>query len=320
MDSLRSMPRPMDNGDPRVPMAWRHREMSFNSPYPKKQQQQQQSSPSVSSSSSVDDRDEVPMVRQHYRPHSRHSNMDRGDERIDHYATIRNERLDGFNSRNERREHPQFSSARSDRLDSFSLRGGPIHDNFHGHFRHNNGGGSTTGTLRSTRSVPALAFTTGSIDGSDPCPIHGGNHINPMRRHGSLFDMRAPPVGGPLSLAGLDKKVFHGSKHSLINGHPPQPPPMPPHYQQFHEPPQYMPPHMMMMRNPQHPLGVPMMLDPAAFKKGHRAVIPGYPTKNVDPYSMEQVCCKGHLIVLWIILGVVTVGVILGIIMGVTIT
>lgn len=36
-----------------------------------------------------------------------------------------------------------------------------------------------------------------------------------------------------------------------------------------------------------------------------------------DVYD-ETVCCKGHLIVLWIILGVVTLGVISGIVLGVT--
>lgn len=36
--------------------------------------------------------------------------------------------------------------------------------------------------------------------------------------------------------------------------------------------------------------------------------------------SSCQVCCKGHLVVLWIILAVVTIGVILGIILGVTVT
>jgi hypothetical protein len=35
-------------------------------------------------------------------------------------------------------------------------------------------------------------------------------------------------------------------------------------------------------------------------------------------YYEDTSCCKGHLIVLWIILGVVTLGVISGIVLGVT--
>ncbi|GFQ77927.1 uncharacterized protein TNCT_247031 [Trichonephila clavata] len=295
-----------ESNDPRIPIAWRHREMTFNNPSARRT-----SSPSVTSSSS-DDREEVPIVRQHYRPLSRHSNMsnmERRDERLDHYATIRNERL----------EH--FSSSRSDRMDSYSHRNTPPVENyFHGPYRNSVNG--STGTLRSTRSVPALAFAA-AMEGPDPCPIHGGNH-GPMRRHGSLFDIRSPPLGGPLSLAGLDKKNFYGSKHSLINGHPP-----PPHFQFHPEMPQYLPPHMInpMMRQPHH-LGMPVIMEPIPlrdpFNKSmtfQRNGVNGYPTKEpIDPYSVEQVCCKGHLIVLWIILGVVTVGVILGIIMGVTIT
>lgn len=303
MDSLRknSIPRQAEATDPRIPMAWRHREMTFNNPYARRA-----SSSSVTSSSS-DDREEVPIVRQHYRPLSRHSNMERHEERLDHYATIRNERLD------------HFSSARSDRLDSYSHRNIPPVDNFfHGPYRSN----ASSGTLRSTRSVPALAFAA-AMESQDPCPIHGGNH-GPMRRHGSLFDIRAPPVGGPLNLSGLDKKNFHGSKHSLVNGHPP------PHFSFHPEVPPFMPPHMInpMMRPPHH-LGMPVIMEPIPVRDPYNKSmtlprnipVNSYPTKEpIDPYSVEQVCCKGHLIVLWIILGVVTVGVILGIIMGVTIT
>ncbi|XP_054721203.1 uncharacterized protein LOC129230984 [Uloborus diversus] len=304
MDSLRktSGSRQSETTDPRIPMAWRHREMTFNNPYARRA-----SSPSVTSSSS-DDREEIPIVRQHYRPLSRHSNVERHEDRLDHYATIRNDRLD------------HFSSARSDRMDSYTHRTTPVDNYYHGPYR--NSANASTGTLRSTRSVPSLAFAA-AMEAQDPCPIHGGNH-GPMRRHGSLFDIRAPSIGGPLSISGLDKKHFHGSKHSIINGHPA------PHFQFHPDMPQFLQPHMInpMMRPPHHPLGMPVIVEPIPmrdpFNKGmtlHRANGNGYPVKEpIDSYSVEQVCCKGHLIVLWIILGVVTVGVILGIIMGVTIT
>ncbi|XP_015928868.1 uncharacterized protein [Parasteatoda tepidariorum] len=296
MDSLHrsSIPRSIDGNDPRIPIAWKRREMTFSNPYARRA-----SSSSVTSSSS-DDREEVPIVRQPYRPLSRHSNVEKHEDRFEHYATLRTDMLE------------QLSSNRSDRMDS--------HRNasyFHGPYR--SSGPGSTGTLRSTRSVPALAFAA-AMETAEPCPIHGGDLApSSMRRHGSLFDIRSPPIGG---MPMLDNKRLYGSKHSLV-GSPPQ-------QFTFHpEIPQYLPPHMMnpMMR---HHMGMPVIMEPLSLRDrdqfNKRMAFPpngpkGYPTKEpIDPYSVEQVCCKGHLIVLWIILGVVTVGVILGIIMGVTIT
>lgn len=288
-----NVPRNCHPTDSNVPIAWRHREMTLTNPYARRT-----SSPSMTSSSS-DDREEVPIVRHHYRPLSRHSNADRREQHMDHYATIRNER---------------FSSARSDRMDSYVHRNTPPAENY---FYRN-----PSGTLRSTRSVPSLAFAA-AMEVPDPCPVHGGNH-GLARRHGSLFDIRSPPLGGPLSLSGLDKKNFYGSKHSMVNGYHPPPFQFHPEMQQYLPPPPMINP--MLRPPPHHPM--PLLMDQMSlrdpFNKSmtfQRNGASGYPTKEpVDPYRVEQVCCKGHLIVLWIILGVVTVGVILGIIMGVTIT
>lgn len=181
-----------------------------------------------------------------------------------------------------------------------------------GHFR---GGG----TLRSTRSVPALALAT--WDG-EPCPVHGhGIPLYPgppgsgtLRRHGSMFDMRsAYPPPHPAFLMNhmpppppmMDKKSFHGSLQMLAGGP--------------HQIPSHLLPPMMRPR----PFVIPAGAEPLPMRDPYKMRTPppsGYaPSKTEDPYSVDQVCCKGHLIVLWIILAVVTIGVILGIVLGVTI-
>ncbi|XP_054708447.1 uncharacterized protein LOC129218249 [Uloborus diversus] len=176
----------------------------------------------------------------------------------------------------------------------------------------------TGGTLRSTRSVPALALAT--WDG-EPCPVHGHgvplfHHQHPhnglsnagtMRRHGSLFDVRLPyfghpPFGPPVQFPApptlLEKKSFHGSMQ--LNP--------------------YMVPPMMRPRPYVIPAGAEPLPVRDPYKMGRTPPASAYAgSKADDAYSVDQVCCKGHLIVLWIILAVVTVGVILGIVLGVTI-
>ncbi|GFY43218.1 uncharacterized protein TNIN_120021 [Trichonephila inaurata madagascariensis] len=275
--------------DHRTPLAWRHRDMTLQSGGGGQRSNHHHHhhhhtprpppSPSVTTTSS-DEREEVPMVRA---PPLRRPNS-RG-------------------TRYHRDGHSQFSAVEP-------YHGPP------GPFR--NGG-----TLRSTRSVPALALAT--WDG-EPCPVHGHgvplfHHQHPMglsnagtlRRHGSLFDVRLPYFGhpppppphfGPPSLQYpppplMDKKSFHGSMQML--GNP------------------YMMPPMMRPR----PFVIPAPAEPLPVRDPYKMRTPpasGYAgSKADDTYSVDQVCCKGHLIVLWIILAVVTIGVILGIVLGVTI-
>ncbi|XP_064486538.1 proline-rich protein 2-like [Ornithodoros turicata] len=202
------------------------------------------------------------------------------------------------------------------------------------------------GTLRSTRSVPALALAT--WDG-EPCPVHGhGPHFypphhgaqtpvsvaQPMRRFGSVFDVRTlqyppPPPMTPVPTA-LEKKSIHGSMSAL--GPPPMGPPHmgPPHMGPPHMGPPHMgPPHMGPYHMPP-PMLMPPMMRPRPFVFPHSEPLPTrdpyrsqmklHGRTSEDDYSVDQVCCRGHLVVLWIILAVVTIGVILGIILGVTIT
>lgn len=93
-------------------------------------------------------------------------------------------------------------------------------------------------------------------------------------------------------------------------------PPPPGHPHQFMMPPMMRPrPFVFPAAGAPEPLPVrdpyKMRTPPASGYAGSKAAD--------DAYSVDQVCCKGHLIVLWIILAVVTVGVVLGIVLGVTI-
>ena len=66
----------------------------------------------------------------------------------------------------------------------------------------------------------------------------------------------------------------------------------------------------------------PVMIEPTldTFKRNNNCqiIVPESKMEKLNVYQPDTVCCKGHFIVLWIILGVVTIGVIAGIILGIT--
>lgn len=87
----------------------------------------------------------------------------------------------------------------------------------------------------------------------------------------------------------------------------------------MHQMPYMMPP-MMRPRPFVFPAGEPLPVrDPYKMRTPPASGYAGSTKVADDAYGVDQVCCKGHLIVLWIILAVVTVGVVLGIVLGVTI-
>lgn len=144
----------------------------------------------------------------------------------------------------------------------------------------------TTGTLRSSRSVPALAYETG-------CPVHGGvggvqypvTYDMPLRRFGSMVDMR--------SVAGI-------------------PPPHPVMVGYGHEKKMMAPGYAMTLARPAFypPPPRPMMM--SAFQDPFKVIpMPGKLKPRPVQYD-DGACCRGHLVVLWIILIVVTIGVIAG--------
>ncbi|KAI1285168.1 hypothetical protein HDE_11939 [Halotydeus destructor] len=257
-------------------------------------QQQRPSSPSATTTEGdSDDREEVPMVRtsrranSHVRGHSadRRSVMSRGS-RLNYHG-----------------HQVPINMAPYD-LVSY----GP--SAYHHHH------GLTNGTLRSSRSVPALNVAAG-YDTAD-CPMHGqgtpgafhsmgpvynGGHEAAFRRFGSMVDMRSLPQTGPAgqpfnySMVNYmpDKKFNQYSNYPGIMTLPRQP--------VFHRP---MAQYVDMSG---HREAYKMM----ATQAGHSKLL------NKQHFMYEETnCCRGHLIVLWIILAVVLVGVVSGIVLAVT--
>lgn len=189
--------------------------------------------------------------------------------------------------------------------------------------------GVTMGTLRSTKSVPALAMHPhhhqqhGS--GGDGCPVHG-QELSIRHPNGAYSVIHAPIYA--------DRRMLHAANSVIdLRSLPPLPPPMPP--------PSHMQSGAAMMTNFEAKklqtaiqLPLPQMYPGSAaaaaaarqiqMMQHHRkqqqicSPLDLYGVTGTHTSSGETSCCKGHLIVLWIILGVVTLGVISGIVLGVT--
>ena len=177
--------------------------------------------------------------------------------------------------------------------------------------------GITMGTLRSTKSVPSLAIH--SHHDVNGCPVHGGPHPGgysvihgpvyspgdmsnlpprPRTAAGSIIDVRTlvPPTPGSYSVVNFapEKKLYPMSL------------PLPPA------------PMSVMQTGTLYRQSAP---HPAIITVNPQTALPTKLTLQHHPlsaYYEDASCCKGHLIVLWIILGVVTIGVISGIVLGVT--
>lgn len=266
------------------------------------------SSPSATTTSS-DDRDEIPMVRASRRPpnHGRGLSSDRRSvtsraSRAPSHMTMPPPSSMPMSTHQEIMAFPQLMGHH------------PMMMN---------------GTLRSTKSVPALAMIPPN------CPVHGGNGHhgfnhqpiyaphpgmmpppNGLRRVGSLVDIRSMHPNGSYTLVnykpGKNKKLKNLPPHLQLDGPPPQ---------MFSVPPPMMMTNFSPNGHPDHFQLQPPLPPPPQFK----LMGPSLPTAKMmirgehhEQPSDETVCCKGHLIVLWIILGVVTLGVISGIVLGVT--
>lgn len=124
-----------------------------------------------------------------------------------------------------------------------------------------------------------------------------------MRRFGSMVDMRQLPQQG-MHMQAMPKQ------YSMIN-YAPEGKMM------------AYPGHQMTLQRQQAPMFAHnMMMSPATLGRDpfKMTMVPKHHhhSKSRQVMYEEAVCCKGHLIVLWIILGVVTLGVISGIILSVT--
>jgi len=206
-----------------------------------------------------------------------------------------------------------------------------------------------TGSIRSVQSVPMLSPQAHTWDG-EPCPVHhqpmvplaalygmggsmgypppafsyGHSSVPPSLISGATTVRRARSVA-EMSVAGGnrnypggemdDRKSFHASMASLGPSTMMMAGPPHPHH-----------PHGRHPQQPQHPHhhnggrvvvgenGTPSHLP--TRDHGHKiSPIPGK-----DPEKDVLNCCSGHTVVLWIILGIITFGVLLGIVLKFTIS
>ena len=182
-------------------------------------------------------------------------------------------------------------------------------------------GGITMGTLRSTKSVPAIAMMNGGA-GGDSCPVHGqelGLRSGPPHHHHAYSVMHGPVYDRRmLANSVVDLRTLVG------NGGGPAPPPPPP------------PPSAIMSYESKKMQTLQLPIPPSMYAR--HVLLPTnhhhhHQTKTLSPMDLysngtlvataipqipDPSCCKGHLIVLWIILAVVTLGVTSGIVLGVT--
>ncbi|RWS25798.1 hypothetical protein B4U80_04346 [Leptotrombidium deliense] len=175
-----------------------------------------------------------------------------------------------------------------------------------------------TGTLRSSRSVPGFMMSAVNTWDGEPCPVHGSGPHSPV--HG--ITMSPLPVPPPVTMKRFssvaDVRSISGGNNNffpLMTIIPPIP------GDGKHIGNQLVP-------TAQRPFFVPAFSEQMPVRENFKVSSPipsihapviASKMKHVESYPNEDVCCKGHLIVLWIILGVVTIGVISGIILGVTV-
>jgi len=191
--------------------------------------------------------------------------------------------------------------------------------------------GITMGTLRSTKSVPALAYHSMTDDGGPGCPVHGGPPSQPPPPtaysviHGPIY-APLPHINGHRTVGPsfMDHVVRSGGPgtYSVVNFVQGQGPPLPEKkYSMGGLPLPTIPPPQAIPVGPPPPDAImtisasrpPMQPPPTTILVSRGSGPPGKVA-----YYEDTSCCKGHLIVLWIILSVVTLGVISGIILGVT--
>ena len=169
------------------------------------------------------------------------------------------------------------------------------------------------GTLRSTLSVPMLGPPLVPTWDGEPCPVHGLGIPPPpppflARRSASIYDMR-PYATLPLPL--------------------PAPPPLslPPPATMGRRPPSQgipIPPHLLPPMMRPRPLVYPAdafappeplpMRDPEK-----KSLTPIPPKEEVEERPRKRKCCRGPMLILWIILGVIAFGIVLGIVLNLTI-
>merc|ERR1719510_2073490 len=199
-----------------------------------------------------------------------------------------------------------------------------------------------TGSIRSVQSVPMLNHHT--WDG-EPCPVHHGHHHGhghgPMVPLAALYGM--PGYAPSMSLAySVPPSVISGATtvrraRSVAElsqpGGPAGPPPgHPQHQPQLYPGPEH---HLDLDRRSLHASMASLGHSQVGPRGHHRLVMAenGAPSKlpRREPKKASPVpskdekqrglgCCSGHFVVMWIILGIVTFGVLLGIVLKFTVS
>jgi hypothetical protein len=129
-----------------------------------------------------------------------------------------------------------------------------------------------------------------------------------MRRFGSMLNV---------NMRNASEKKYAGSVMPIYG--PPRVSPLPPNL-----PLQYCSPkmHQQQLQHPLRPLVFQTYAEPMSLRDPYKvSPLPSngkFLNTNNDELE-DDICCRGHLVVLWIILGVITVGVISGIILAATI-
>ncbi|XP_074593006.1 uncharacterized protein LOC141848815 [Brevipalpus obovatus] len=297
---------------------------------------QRTSSPSVLTTSS-DDREEVPMVRHPVRRPNNGSILSQTIDRRRHKFAH------GQSNAVQQHHHHQHHVV-SNRVGNVGGGGGG-----------GGGGGSIvsyapepmrayrTATLRSTYSVPGLVMGPVSTWDGEPCPVHhhgngNGRSSNPQmestpsvmtapvtighyhhphhmispppnsmiataKRFNSMSDLHRPPVHHGM-MNGTGQIISYASETpKSLEAKLPLP--------------HYVGTMIRAANGPVRPLTGPILVPtPLANLKNHVVSINKLMPEALA-YESEAVCCKGQVIVVWLIIGVLTIGVIAGIILTV---
>ena len=194
------------------------------------------------------------------------------------------------------------------------------------------------GSIRSVQSVPMLAATAAATpaplsqtwDG-EPCPVHH----QPAMPLAALYGMGHPAAAISMGPSSVPPSIISGAttvrrarsiaEISNASNYPMLSAPATPHFDtksfhgSMHLPQGVHPPPMMLRPPPRMVLGengAPSHL-PMRDPKLNQSPLP--PKDGMDGKSKGIACCSGHFVVMWIILGIITFGILLGIVLKFTV-
>jgi len=171
----------------------------------------------------------------------------------------------------------------------------PVH-----HLPHQHAAALPLAALYGHAAMPATALSLGPA--SVPPSVVSG--VTTVRRARSVAEISNGGFSAPPATPRLNAKSFHGSVHRLQAHHPPLPGAPATLVRGL------VPPGRMVLAENGAPSHLPMR-DPK-----NRSPLP---PKGDEVVEGGLDCCSGHFVVIWIILGIITFGLLLGIILRFTI-